>query len=388
MFVSSIRALAFVCLVGFSSMIHLVDAACGDIHEAQFNAPATSLLQGQDGELYCAVKCLLHGQYCDTNQNGVVVLPAAARGTDSANLKNYYGVDISNWCVGLVKDFSYVFYGEVSNMARMTRATSNRPFTSSYFCVVPLQASFNQPLLWDTKSATDMGRMFFGASAFNQDISTWNTTNVVSFIGMFHGAYAFNKGISNWITTNVVTFYGMFAYARDFNQDISSWSVGASCSFNSAFYDAVSFNQNLNPWELQLVGKDCAGHAPDVGSMFRFSGCPLQRASIPGDFCQVAPSARPSGNPSSLPSVLPSLHPTKKPTKRPTKKPIKAPTQVFRIRVCLNAAVTNCSCATVATKRQCLVILRTACKAKYVAAGGLPQDFASLSRAARRRKCG
>jgi hypothetical protein len=101
-------------------MVHMVDAACGDLHEAQFNA--NGLPQGQDGELYCAVRCILHGQYCDTNQYGSVVLPDAARGSfpfDSTNVKLYYGSDISNWCVGLVQDLSYVFAYEVSNVWRM-----------------------------------------------------------------------------------------------------------------------------------------------------------------------------------------------------------------------------------------------------------------------------
>jgi hypothetical protein len=102
MFVSSIRALAFFCLVGLS-MIHLVDAACGDLHEADFNAAGTNLPQGRDGELYCAVRCILDGLYCNVNKDGLVVYPDAARGSsesDSVNLKAYYGADISNWCVG------------------------------------------------------------------------------------------------------------------------------------------------------------------------------------------------------------------------------------------------------------------------------------------------
>jgi hypothetical protein len=111
----SIRALAFACLVSLS-MVFQADAACGDIHEAKFNA--NGFKQGFDGELYCAVKCILHNQYCMTNSNGDDVYPLDARGSsqsDSGPLKAYYGDHISNWCVGLVKDFTAVFQDEVSN---------------------------------------------------------------------------------------------------------------------------------------------------------------------------------------------------------------------------------------------------------------------------------
>jgi hypothetical protein len=113
---TSIRLLAFVCLVGLS-MTFQADAACGDKGHAQFNAVGTTFRQGVYGELYCAVKCILHGKNCVTNRFGAEVYPAEARGTyagDTSRLVAYYGDDISHWCVGLVKDFSYIFESEVS----------------------------------------------------------------------------------------------------------------------------------------------------------------------------------------------------------------------------------------------------------------------------------
>jgi hypothetical protein len=121
------------------------------------------------------------------------------------------------------------------------------------------------------------------------------------------------------------------------------------------FYGSKKFSQNLNPWEPQLVGNDCNGFAPVVTDMFIYTACPIQTTTLPGDFCQSTP--------------------------RP-------PTKPFKVRVCLKAAVLKCSCKTKVSKMQCLTVLRNACKAKYVAVGGSPSSFASLSRAARRRKCG
>jgi hypothetical protein len=122
MFISSIRALAlaFLCLVGLS-MIHMVDAACGGTGQANFNAIGTNFQQGEYGELYSAVRCILNGQNCATNVNGLEVYPPEAKGatgSDTSKLTAYYGANISNWCVGLVKDFSLIFRFEVSNKSR------------------------------------------------------------------------------------------------------------------------------------------------------------------------------------------------------------------------------------------------------------------------------
>jgi surface protein len=387
MFFSSIHSLAFVGLVGLLSMIYLdlVDAACGGPGPAEFNADGT-LPQGENGELFCAVRCILQGDYCVTNDGGAEVYPAAAKGSyegDTAKLTDFYGSNISNWCVGLVKDFSYVFDNVVSYVRRRKRAKVDLSF---YLISFPSQATFNQPLLWNTTSATDMAYMFFEAYEFNQPLK-WDTKSVTSMSNMFFDAIVFNKDISSWDTTNVITFSGMFIQAIAFNQDISSWSVGASCDFSLAFEYATSFNQDLNPWEQQLVGKDCGGGAaPLVTDMFKGSGCPVQVATIPGDFCQLAPSAMPSI--STLPSMAPMKRPTWRPTTKPTKPPARASKGAFNVRVCLADAVKHCSCKKRHKKNDCFNASTTACKAKYVAAGGAVNKFITLAKAAaRHRKC-
>jgi surface protein len=234
------------------------------------------------------------------------------------------------------------------------------------------QDTFNQPLHWNTTSATDMTSMFQYAHSFNQDIASWDTRNVASF-------------------------YLMFAFAFAFDQDISRWSVAASCYFDYALYYATSFNQNMNPWEQQCFGN---GASPTVYLMFYGSTCPVQIASIPGDFCQLAPSAMPSvsflpsmaPSLSSLPSTSPSRYPTRIPTRRQTKKLTKPPARAskgaFNVRVCLADAVKHCSCKKRIKTNQCLNALTTACKAKFVAAGGAVNKFITLAKAAaRHRKC-
>jgi hypothetical protein len=94
--------------------------------------------------------------------------------------------------------------------------------------------------------------------------------------------------------------------------------------------------------------------------MFIGSGCPVQVATLPGDFCQAVPSATPSSAPKMAP---------------------------FKVRKCLDDAAKSCSCKKKAKKSDCLAILTTACKAKYVAAGGAAKKFTKLAKATRHRKC-
>jgi len=80
---------------------------------------------------------------------------------------------------------------------------------------------------WDVRLVTDMSEMFYGASAFNADISGWNTSSVTDMNGMFSGASAFNADISGWDTSSVTNMRGMFGGASAFNADISGWDTSS-----------------------------------------------------------------------------------------------------------------------------------------------------------------
>ena len=58
-------------------------------------------------------------------------------------------------------------------------------------CLIMLY-SFNQPLDWDTSSATSFCRMFRFTKVFNQPLN-WITTNCDNFQEMFEGALEFNQ---------------------------------------------------------------------------------------------------------------------------------------------------------------------------------------------------
>jgi surface protein len=60
-----------------------------------------------------------------------------------------------------------------------------------------------------------MKEMFYGAHAFNQDISGWDVSKVTDMSSMFYNAAKFDQDISNWDVSklNSATLSGIFDYS-------------------------------------------------------------------------------------------------------------------------------------------------------------------------------
>ncbi len=100
-----------------------------------------------------------------------------------------------------------------------------------------------------------MGKMFWGASAFNQPIGAWNTEKVNYMGYMFDGAGSFNQPIGAWNTGNVTDMSLMFSDAKSFNQPIANWNIENVNEMNQMFDGASSFNQPLGSWNISGVEK-------------------------------------------------------------------------------------------------------------------------------------
>jgi len=115
-------------------------------------------------------------------------------------------------------------------------------------------SSFNQSLSsWDTSNVTNMSTTFFDASSFNQSLSSWDTSNVTDMRATFFGASAFNQSLNSWDTSNVTDMSGMFGDASAFNQSLSSWDTSNVTDMNKMFHRAKVFNQSLTNWDTSNV---------------------------------------------------------------------------------------------------------------------------------------
>ena len=100
---------------------------------------------------------------------------------------------------------------------------------------------------------TNMGGMFFKASAFNQDLNNWNVSNVTDMGSMFEYASAFDQPLNNWDVSNVTNMSYMFYNALAFNQPLSNWNVSNVTGMVGMFYEASSFNQDLSLWCVSQI---------------------------------------------------------------------------------------------------------------------------------------
>ena len=75
---------------------------------------------------------------------------------------------------------------------------------------------------WDVSAFTDMRHLFYGTSAFNQDLSKWDVSAVTNIAHMFYGASAFNQDLSKWDVSAVKYMWTMFYGASAFNRQLCS----------------------------------------------------------------------------------------------------------------------------------------------------------------------
>jgi len=168
------------------------------------------------------------------------------------NSNPYNGIDVTSWDTSNVTNMSLMFYGnsafnqDIGNWNVSNVTNMNQMFKYN--------SAFNQDIgNWDTSSVTDMSLMFYGNySAFNQDISNWDTSNVLTMASMFYNNSAFNQDISNWDTSNVLTMASMFGGGDTvFNNNLDGWVIAPNAS--GMFGGNSTFNQDIGSWDTSNV---------------------------------------------------------------------------------------------------------------------------------------
>ncbi|BAV95374.1 BspA family leucine-rich repeat surface protein [Ichthyobacterium seriolicida] len=172
-------------------------------------------------------------------------------------------LDISDW--GDMKFGNYGWY-----FMRCEKLTSLPMETPNLDGVTNMQSmfygatAFNGDISkWDVSKVTNMNSMFRKATAFNGDISKWDVSKVTNMQGMFDDATAFNQNIGSWNVSKVTNMSWMFSNATAFNQNIGTWKVDNVRDMAMMFKDATAFNQDLSKWKVDNV--------TDMSDMFYFA---------------------------------------------------------------------------------------------------------------------
>ena len=178
--------------------------------------------------------------------------PSQAQFTNPSN-NPYYG-PISGWDTSNVTDMYRIFYGKTSFNDDISGWDTSNVTDMSYMFRSASASAFNQDISgWVTSNVTTMSYMFTGTQTFNQDIGGWNTTNVTNMNNMFNVALAFNQDISGWDTSNVINMQSMFRGTLVFNKDIGGWDTSNVKYMSGMFQSASAFNGDISGWDTSNV---------------------------------------------------------------------------------------------------------------------------------------
>tara|TARA_R110000803_G_scaffold79691_2_gene145406 strand:+ start:1008 stop:2054 length:1047 start_codon:yes stop_codon:yes gene_type:complete len=154
---------------------------------------------------------------------------------------------ILDWGITGATSASFRYCSSLLSVASNLESTT----TSLYNCFANSTGNPDVSLL-DTSNVTNMKRMFYNATSFNQDIGGWDVSNVTNMEAMLRNT-SFNQDISSWDVSDVINMRQMFTLTRSFNQDIGGWDVSNVTNMSSMFYVDSAFNQDISSWDVSNV---------------------------------------------------------------------------------------------------------------------------------------
>ena len=154
---------------------------------------------------------------------------------------------ILDWGITGATSASFRYCSSLISVAANLESTT----TSLYYCFANSTGNPDVSLL-DTSNVTNMSRMFYNATSFNQDIGNWDVSNVTTMNAMLRGT-SFNQDISSWDVSSVANMLQIFTLTSSFNQDIGGWDVSNVSNMGSMFYAVAAFNQDVSNWDVSNV---------------------------------------------------------------------------------------------------------------------------------------
>ncbi len=169
-------------------------------------------------------------------------------------------ISVDNWGqLGFTSMYSA--FDECSNLVSVPSTSDGIEAVTNMAGMFWGASAFNSDISgWDTSNVIYMNYVFCNASTFNQNISDWDTSNVISMYGMFEDASAFNQPIGNWDTSSATDMCKMFSFASAFSQDIGGWNTSGVTNMEAMFAGASLFNGDISGWDTSSV--------TDMGGMF------------------------------------------------------------------------------------------------------------------------
>ena len=167
--------------------------------------------------------------------------------TGFLNLTGFYSSQYSTWGIGTSATFISL-YGASKLVSVPLTLPLNVTSTANMFFGA---SRFNQSISsWNIQYITDMTGMFEGASTFNQNLSSWYPRSASNMSRLFYGANAYNNGGAAlmWNTSAVTNMTSMFESATNFNAGITSFNVSGVTNMTQMFKNATTFNQNIRIW--------------------------------------------------------------------------------------------------------------------------------------------
>jgi len=223
-----------------------------------------------------------------------------------ANDPNLEALDVSQWQVDHVTDFSWLFsndfkYGENYGFDYLTGEVSEAIDVSNWHTTAAtnLQGVFQgvnrnglNPMNlnvtnWQVDHVTNMSELFAETTLGSLDLSKWHVDHVTDMSGMFARVESLeNLDLSQWHVGNVTTMAEMFRETTDLaNLNVGNWDVSHVTDMHAMFYGTMLPKLALNQWDVSNVtnmagmfkwsaltdlqiGDWQTGHVTNMGHMF------------------------------------------------------------------------------------------------------------------------